>query len=83
MQDNNPPLYYVQKEPGLISIMQNIKDVGVEGGKEIWCEERETGSTVIEISVQSCKQQVGFFYPVKCAKNATLKIRLRKIRDEA
>ncbi len=41
--------------------MQNIKDVGAEGGKEIWRGERERGSRVIEISVQSCKQQVGLF----------------------
>lgn len=40
--------------------MQNIKDVGAEGGEEM-CEERETGSEVIELSVQSCKKTVGLF----------------------
>lgn len=58
-QDNNPPVH--KKEPGLKSIMQNIKDVGAEKGEEIWCEDGEAGSEVIEISVQSCRKTVGLF----------------------
>ena len=51
-------MLYSQREPGLKPIMQSIKGMGAEGGEEIWCEEKET-----EISVQSCKQQVGLFAP--------------------
>lgn len=29
--------------------------MGVKGGKEIWCEEKEARSKVIEITAQSCK----------------------------
>lgn len=62
--------------------MQSIKDVGAEAGEAIWCKETETGSGVIEISVQSCKQRIGFFNPLKCAKNVTLRISLRQIRRQ-
>lgn len=64
--------------------MQNIKDMGAEGGDEICCEERKTGSNVIEISVQSGKKNTWSFYPVKCPKNVChSQVRLlRTIRDQ-
>lgn len=39
--------------------------MGAEGG--LWCEDREIGSKVIEISGQSCKNE-SFFLPCKVCK---------------
>lgn len=53
--------------------------MGAERGliqrNSLWCEERETGSKVIEISSQSCKNQLSFL-PCKVCQECVSFLRL-------